>query len=54
MKHKGIILISTVTVFILATVLSLVWLFKIRHVEISVVAEVSQEIETYEKVNAVI
>lgn len=54
MKHKGIILLSTVLVFVLATVLSFVWLFKIRHVEIKVVAESSEEIVTYDKVNDLI
>ena len=51
MKHKGIILLSTVLVFVLATIVSVVWLFKIRHVEIEVVAETTQEIITYDKVN---
>ena len=51
MKHKGIILLSTVMVFVLATVVSFVWLFKIRHVEIDVVAEATSEIATYDKVN---
>lgn len=51
MKHKGIILLSTVMVFVLATVVSFVWLFKIRHVEIDVVAEAASEIATYDKVN---
>ena len=54
MKHKGIILISTILVFVLATILSFVWLLQIRHVEIYVVAEATEEIETYQKVNSVI
>ena len=54
MKHKGIILISTVLVFVLATILSFVWLLQIRHVEIYVVAEATEEVETYKKVNSII
>ena len=54
MKHKGIILISTILVFVLATILSFVWLLQIRHVEIYVVAEETEEIETYQKINSVI
>lgn len=54
MKNKGIILLSTVMVFVLATAVSFVWLFKIRHVEIDVVAEATEEIATYDKVNGLI
>ena len=54
MKHKGIIILSTVMVFVLTTILSFVWLLKIRHVEISVVAEATEEIATYQDVSEVI
>ncbi len=54
MKHKGIILLSTIMVFVLATTLSFVWLLKIRHVEISVVAEATEEIDTYQRVSSII
>lgn len=54
MKHKGMILISTLLVFVFATILSVVWLLQIRHVEIYVVAEASEEFETYQKVSSLI
>ena len=54
MKHKVLIIVSTVIVFLLTSVLATVWLLKIRYIEIGVVAESSYERETYDKVNSLI
>ncbi len=54
MKHKSVILISTVILFVFATVLSFAWLLRIRYVETTAVAELSQEDETYSEVNGLL
>ena len=54
MKHKGIIIISTVLIFLLASILSFVWLFKVRHIEIDVVAISAEKENTYEEVDKVL
>ncbi|MBE5742745.1 MAG: FtsQ-type POTRA domain-containing protein [Clostridiales bacterium] len=54
MKHKGIIIASTIAVFVLATVLSFVWLFTVRHLSVSVVAITTEEKATYDYANGVL
>ena len=50
MKHKLLIVISTVLVFVLTVILSLVWLLKIRYVEVNVVAETNYERDLYNEI----
>lgn len=54
MRYKGLIITSTVLVFLMASVLAFVWLFKVRYVEVDVFAEVSETEETYEYVNGLL
>lgn len=54
MKHKILIIVSTVIVFVLTSVLAAIWLLKIRYIEVGVVAESSYEQETHDKVNSLI
>ena len=53
MKHKFIIVLSTVIVFFLTVMLSLVWLLKIRYVEVNVVAETNFEQELYAEIEGI-
>ncbi|MBQ7373403.1 MAG: FtsQ-type POTRA domain-containing protein [Clostridia bacterium] len=50
MKHKLLIVVSTALVFLLTVVLALVWLLKIRYVEVNVVAESGYEQALYEEI----
>lgn len=54
MKHKGLILSSTVIIFVLATVLSFVWLFRVRYIEVDCVAESSEKAIMYDKINGLL
>lgn len=54
MKHKLLIVISTVLVFVLTVVLALVWLLKIRYVEVNVVAQTGYEQALYEEIEGVL
>ena len=54
MKHKLLIVISTVLVFALTVVLALVWLLKIRYVEVNVVAQTGYEQALYEEIESVL
>lgn len=54
MKYKSLILVSTVIVFILATILSFVWLFQVRYIDVDVVADDVQKQEMYDEINDVL
>ena len=54
MKHKLLIVISTALVFALTVVLALVWLLKIRYVEVNVVAQTGYEQALYEEIESVL
>lgn len=53
MKHKLLIVISTALVCVLTVILALVWLLKIRYVEISVITETGFEQSLYEEIEGV-
>ena len=54
MKHKGLIILSTVLVFILALTLAFVWLFRVRYVEIDVLSASEEETLAYDEINSIV